>query len=78
MFKLHFDRAIASIPKDANESLTNANSLMAELKALEDQTLNGFQQRSEPKGSKDGVADGTAKVQAEAHPEKDKTDMGRE
>lgn len=35
MVKLHFERAIAQIPKEASESLSNANNLLMELKALE-------------------------------------------
>lgn len=33
--KMHFERSIAQLPKDASDSLTNANRLLEEIKALE-------------------------------------------
>jgi len=41
IFKLHFERAIAQLPKDSQESVTNANKLMAEMKDLEAKFSNG-------------------------------------
>ena len=46
MVKLHFERAIAQLPKNQSESLTNANKLMEELKALEASTLGSIRQDS--------------------------------
>lgn len=42
VFKLHFERAIGGLPKEAKDSVINANKLMEELKALEAETLERF------------------------------------
>ena len=38
--KMHFERAIAQLPKESSDSLTNANKLMEEMKALEARRVN--------------------------------------
>ena len=45
VFKLHFERAIAQLPKNQNDSLNSANKLMDELKALEAETLERFKNK---------------------------------
>jgi hypothetical protein len=56
VFKMHFERAIAQLPKDSNDSLTSANKLMDELKQLEAETLERFT-------NKGRMANGTSEVQ---------------
>jgi hypothetical protein len=34
-FRLHFDRAIAQLPKDQQDSVTSANKMLEQLKQLE-------------------------------------------
>jgi hypothetical protein len=59
IFRLHFDRAIAQLPKDQSDSVMNANKMMEQLKELEAQTLEQFKSRT----GKTSVADGKAEVQ---------------
>lgn len=35
VFKMHFERAISQMPKEASDSVSNASKLLEELKALE-------------------------------------------
>ncbi len=58
IFKLHFERAIAQLPKDQNDSINSANKLMEELKQLEAQ----FGQRDGTKSDTNSVADRTPKI----------------
>jgi hypothetical protein len=48
IFKMHFERAIAQLPKDSQESVTNANKLMAEMKDLEAKFNNGNRSTDTP------------------------------
>ena|SRR5260221_11209560 len=54
MVRLHFERAIAQLPKDQSDSLTNANKLMEDLKALEQSFVNGSR---DPKDHTASMAD---------------------
>ncbi len=48
IFKMHFERAIAQLPKDQNESVLSANKLMEEMKNLEAKFGNGNQRADSP------------------------------
>jgi|SRR5579859_245995 len=45
IFKLHFERAIAQLPKDQTDSILNANKMMEQLKDLEAETLDRFKSK---------------------------------
>jgi len=51
MVRLHFERAIAQLPKNQSDSLTNANKLMEDLKALEQSFVNGRRDTTDSKAS---------------------------
>jgi hypothetical protein len=56
IFRLHFERAIAQLPKDSSDSVMNANKMLAELKALEERTLGNKRDGSNQAGMDTGKA----------------------